>query len=297
MPGSHGAAQPPEVIRKIAREEGIKEQTFRKEQREQLGNASRQEDKLLLEKVRQARHSRDERWASTLEHNPFKRNLLKDNRRAEAHSALTESVIEQDQAGRSDNSHDIYMASVRSMLSDRAAREQDEDELADLRMERRRLLERKKQIKAALSLRRRVNTGKVARNCKDLLRASIDNGYGRVPGSGPPPQTRLTLSKSLPTLGSGVTPELLETAFPASEKVKAKAFPKAPPLSAGEAQIAEEYAQRRRSRTESKRQYRDVEAQHVKLPPKEDDMRPLSPGQARGIEAPMSEWAQHVKLS
>jgi len=293
MPGTHGGTHPVQVIYKNAREEGIKVQNFRKEQREHVGNAQRQEEKLLLEKVREARHSSDARWASTLENNPLKRNLLKDIRRAEAHNARTETVLEQDQAGKSDKSHDVYMASVRSMLSDRAASEQDEDELAELRMERRRLLERKKQIKAALGLRRRVFTGKVSRSCKGLLQVSIENGYGRAPGSGPPTETRLTLkngplSKSSPTLGSGVTAELHATAFPAKEK-KATSPPPSP---------GQEWQERRRSRTESKRQYRDSEAQYVKLSAKEEEMsRPLSPGQAPSIQAPMSDWARHVKLS
>lgn len=220
MPGNHGIGDVDKIYRD-AYEEGIRIQNMRQEQREQYCNANLQEDRRLLSEVRKARRSRDDRSYQTHKDNPMNRNLSRDNRRAEAHNRRTETVLSRDELGKHQTSHDEYFGFI-----DQRGVAPHEEELAQLRLERRRLLERQQQLKAALELRRRVDTGKRATTVKSLCQVSIENGYGRVPGSGPPSKKpgkalakgNAQMSQSLPSLGSGVSQELVDIAFPLKGK-------------------------------------------------------------------------------
>jgi hypothetical protein len=233
MPGNHGNNLSSEEIYRNAREEGVRIQNLRQEQREQYKDANIQQDKQLMSEVGRSRRARDERWASINKDNPMKNCLSKEMRRAEAHSSQTEAIFVKDQKDNHYTSQDLFVGfRATATGSERCV---EEDELAQLRLERRRLLERQKQLKAALELRRRVFTGNISRNCKQGLQVAIENGYGRAPGSGPPPEKpppkRGPHTQSLPALGRGVSAELHSAAFPPTEK-RGASPPRSPAKSA-----------------------------------------------------------------
>jgi len=190
--------------------------------------------------------------------------MLRDDRQIEAHSLRSEDFLSGMQSKRQQKSQDLYSEFIERRVT---GADQDEDELAQLRLERRRLLERQQQIKAALELRRRTFTGNIARTvkqqsqeerrllklpgtvrwltfaemCKELkangeeytdydfrflwdqLKVFTDSAYVNQWGRGTCGKERPTdsvsvkkdpLSQSLPSLGSGITPELRAHAFP-----------------------------------------------------------------------------------
>jgi len=204
MPGNHGPVETTEQIYKNAYEEGVRIHSKRKEQREKLNYASIQADKKLLGEVRKARHTRDSKWREMTKGNPLGGDALQQSAATEAHLQQTEQMISNTQKKGYKDNHNLYC----EFLDLATCGEQEEEELKQLRHERRVLLERKQQIKAALEIRRRKFTGNVSRDIKSLVKVAKDNGYGLKPVSQAPPEKKLEksspTSQSLPSLGSTV---------------------------------------------------------------------------------------------
>lgn len=177
MPGKHGyrdTRDTPALYERAHRDTLMVEEK-NEDQRAQIRSAYLGEQRNLLRKVTKAREERKDRWTSKTQDNPMGKNLLKDDRRNEAHSVRSENLVSGVHSKGQQKSQDLYLEFCERRVT---GADLEENELARLRLERRRLLERQQQIKAALELRRRNFTGNIARTVKQEERRLL-----KLPGT------------------------------------------------------------------------------------------------------------------
>mmetsp|Transcript_62721 Transcript_62721/g.99445 ORF Transcript_62721/g.99445 Transcript_62721/m.99445 type:complete len:224 (-) Transcript_62721:101-772(-) len=195
MPGNY---RPPlaETYQR-AREESKRLGCSQEAQKQRITKAYLGDQAHHLGLVQKDRRERRRRWEQKLSGNPMGVDWKTEDDAVEERLSYARESDSQLQAMEAQRRQELFDECL-DKVDGRALAE---EELRQLRLERLRLLERQKQLKTALALKRSHFSGSLARNCKALMQVADERGYGRVqPGNNPPKMTRGVKSKSLPTL-------------------------------------------------------------------------------------------------
>jgi len=124
-----------------AREESTKIMSIRYAQRDAVKNDMRRDRQQFLEKISTTQHERDERWSRKLQRSPFAVDLVAENQRIDEEHRVQRTMETRRQRLLTQRNREAHEA-----IFKRATAET--DELDQLRMEKRLMLETEKQLKA-----------------------------------------------------------------------------------------------------------------------------------------------------
>jgi len=144
--------------------------------RAQIKESMQARDVQLMHKHSHARCDREDRWAKKLENNPFAVDLLTASQRVAMQQRRRLQADQKRQELGERQFQKMYKEKVQKAMSE-------VDQLAELRAEKRHLLESQQHLHALSEVQRRKHTGVVCRNVKQLQQTFFEGGVYKPPSA------------------------------------------------------------------------------------------------------------------